>query len=258
METFARPIDAIRRDARQLHALWKAGALGGEVMPEDVHPRVNRGSEDLARYFTLGMTLNYQRDSYALWRACTTTFLDPELAWVFQPERVVAASIEDLAEALLRRRVALQPNRHPLIWRRNAEALVRLADGRVRGLFEREGGNLGRVRAFVQEHRASFPYLSGPKLSNYWLYVMSSYMDWPLSNRAALSVAPDRHVIAASRRLGVIDANEALGGRLAEQVAMAWRTVLADTEFAPIDLHTPLWLWSRGGFPRLPGSQGAR
>ncbi|HEX4096445.1 MAG TPA: hypothetical protein VHX64_06935, partial [Caulobacteraceae bacterium] len=157
-------LDAIRRDAVQLHAAWKAGALGGEFMPEDVHPALDRSSEALARYFTLGMTLNYQRDSYALWRACTATFNDPTLSWVFEPERVAAASAGDLAQALLARRVALQPNRHPAIWRRNAEGWLRLADGQVRALFDREGGDLGRVRAVLAEHRAWFPYLSGPKI----------------------------------------------------------------------------------------------
>ncbi len=53
------------------------------------------------------------------------------------------------------------------------------------------------------ERRASFPYLCGPKIANYWLYVMSRYMDWPTSGRERLSVAPDRHVIAASERLGL-------------------------------------------------------
>jgi hypothetical protein len=76
-------------------------------------------------------------------------------------------------------------------------------------------------------------------------------MDWPFANRAGLSVAPDRHVIAASRRLGVIDPDEPPGGRLAERVALQWRALLAGGELTPIDLHTPLWLWSRAGFPPL-------
>jgi hypothetical protein len=217
-------------------------------MPEDVHPALDRSSEALARYFTLGMTLNYQRDAYALWRACTATFEDPALRWVFEPERVVAASITDLAQALLARRIALQPNRHPTIWRRNGEGWLRLTDGRVRALFEREGDDLGRVRNVLAQHRAWFPYLSGPKISNYWLYVMSNYMTWPLSNRAALSVAPDRHVIAASRRLGLIDADEPHDAALVDRVADRWRHLLDGSGLAPIDLHTPLWLWSRGGF----------
>jgi hypothetical protein len=65
-------------DALNLHAAWKAGLLGGETMPEDVHPRTAESTDELASYFTLGMCLNYQRDSYALWRACTRAFNDPQ------------------------------------------------------------------------------------------------------------------------------------------------------------------------------------
>ncbi|WP_274306967.1 hypothetical protein [Solibacillus daqui] len=36
-----------------------------------------------------------------------------------------------------------------------------------------------------------------------------------------------------------------------KMVANAWETVLKGTGLAPIDIHTPLWLWSRAGFPSL-------
>ena len=34
-------------------------------------------------------------------------------------------------------------------------------------------------------------------------------------------------------------------------VANAWIKALAGSGLAPIDVHTPLWLWSRAGFPLL-------
>jgi hypothetical protein len=93
---------AILADALGLHAMWTAGVLGGEVMPEDAHPPLERTSESLARYFTLGMALNYQRSSYALWRACTAAFEDPQTAWVFDPASAAAAEPGLLREALLK------------------------------------------------------------------------------------------------------------------------------------------------------------
>ncbi|HEX7761594.1 MAG TPA: hypothetical protein VF459_18960 [Caulobacteraceae bacterium] len=220
-------------------------------MPEDARPPLESSSEALARYFTLGMTLNYQRSSYALWKACTAAFEDPETAWVFDPAAVARAPAPDTKTALLKHRVALQPARHPDIWRRNAEGLMRHAGGSVRTLLEDRQWDIARVRALLVEHRPSFPYLSGPKISNYWLYVLLSYMSWPLTNRGALTVAPDRHIIAASRRLGLVSPHEPDGPQLVRDVAEGWRRVLAGTAFAPIDLHTPLWLWSRGGFAAL-------
>jgi hypothetical protein len=64
-------------------------------------------------------------------------------------------------------------------------------------------------------------------------------------------VAPDRHVIAASLRLGLVAANEAHGAALTARVAERWRETLSGVGLLPIDLHTPLWLWSRAGFPEL-------
>ncbi len=241
--------DAIVQDALALHALWRAGRLGGEVMPEDVHPPLGRSSDQLAIYFTLGMALNYQRNSYALWRACTAMFDDMATQWAFDPERVANSDPAALAGALLRHRVALQPNRHPQIWRRNAVGLVRHAGASVESLFRSQGYDVGAVRDFIQVRKVDFPYLCGPKIANYWLYVMSSYLDWPIVNRAALSVAPDRHVIAASLKLGLVAVDEAHGAALTVRVAERWRETLAGVGLLPIDLHTPLWLWSRAGFP---------
>jgi hypothetical protein len=201
-----RPDGAILADALSLHAMWKRGALGGAVMPEDAHPPLDRSSEALARYFTLGMALNYQRSSYALWTACTAAFEDPETGWVFDPARAAEAGVADLRAALLKHRVALQPSRHPDIWRRNAEGLMHHAGGSVRTLLEDRAWDMGAVKALLAAEKMSFPYLSGPKISNYWLYVLCSYMSWPLANRQALTVAPDTHVVAASRRLGLVDA----------------------------------------------------
>lgn len=242
---------AALEDARRLHAMWKAGRLGGENMPEDVHPDIARDGDELAAYFTLGMTLNYQRNSYALWRACTAMFKDAKRRWVFDPARAANAGISDLRDALGHHRVALQPNRHPDIWRRNAMGLCVHAGGSVRRLFELCGDDIGRVRDLISQRKSDFPYLNGPKISNYWLYVMSQYMRWPLTGRATLSIAPDTNVIAASFQLGLIDATERGLSRLPDLVAERWCEVLNGSEFTPIDLHTPLWLWSRAGFPEI-------
>jgi hypothetical protein len=238
-------------DVRSLHDMWKKGQLGGEAMPEDAHPPLAKDSEELAAYFTLGMTLNYQRNSYALWRSCTSAFEDQRSVWVFRPEAVANAGLEELAEALGHHRIALQPRRHPEIWRRNAEGLCKHAGGRVRTLFEQCGYEVDAIRQFVVKHASDFPYLNGPKISNYWLFVMYQYVDWPLQRMETLSIAPDTHVIAASVRLGILDEGERGATKLSELTAERWRSLLEGSAYAPIDLHTPLWLWSRAGFPAL-------
>ena len=46
---------------------YKSGKLGGEKMPEDENPDLEKSSKENFMYFTLPMSLNYQRNSYVLW-----------------------------------------------------------------------------------------------------------------------------------------------------------------------------------------------
>ena len=91
------------------------------------------------------------------------------------------------------------------------------------------------------------PNLSGQKIANYWLYVLHQYTDVPLRNRHLLSVAPDTHVLQASIILGLVQNSSNLNV-LQLRVAQEWKELLSDTELCPIDIHTPLWLWSRNNF----------
>src|SRR4051812_41190437 len=83
-----RPREAILEDIRSLIKMHTHGRLGGEHMPEDIHPRLDRASQDLAHYFTFGMALNYQRNSYSLWRSCTAAWDDEHTKWIFVPRHV--------------------------------------------------------------------------------------------------------------------------------------------------------------------------
>lgn len=74
--------------------------------------------------------------------------------------------------------------------------------------------------------KMNFPYLGSNKICNYWLYVMEQYTDVKFVDRENITVAPDTHVIQASR----------------------WQEILKGTDLFPIDVHTPMWLWSRGKF----------
>src|ERR1700733_5259783 len=84
----------------QLLAQYRSGALGGSEMPEDAAP-VIANADQRALFFTLPMALNYQRNSYALWRAASSAFVDEETRWVFDPSEVVRRSSQELTSALV-------------------------------------------------------------------------------------------------------------------------------------------------------------
>ena len=244
----ARTHEQILASIEKLMRLHSAGDLGGERMPEDANPCLNLGSKENYHYFTLPMALNYQRNSYKMWEGALATYLDDETRFVFDPQGSIDASEENLRVALCKHKLALQPLRHVRIWRTICTTLRESYGGDVRNLFVAKGFDVVSILETIQvTQKKGFPYLSGPKIANYWLYVMSQYTNAKLKNRHALSVAPDTHVMQASVRLGLVAAS-ADESNLRSHVADAWKKVLVGSSYSSIDIHTPLWLWSRKNF----------
>ncbi|HDX9589774.1 hypothetical protein [Bacillus multifaciens] len=234
----------------QMHA---DGLLGGEIMPEDALIGIVPESE-LPNVLTLGMSLNYQRNSYTLWQSIAQAYLDDNSRWIFNPHVVAKRDLEELRNVLLHYRVALQPNRHPEIWIRVCKGIIQSSPkGDVSGLIDSVQFDIASLKNTMQIKRKSeFPYLSGPKIFNYWLYVMETYVGIEWKSRELITIAPDTHILKASVKLGLCS-SEILNGTNEDRqiVAEAWEKALAGSGLAPIDVHTPLWLWSRAGFPSL-------
>lgn len=236
----------------KLYTMWKAGELGGEFMPEDSNPHLDKSSLDNYLYFTLPMALNYQRNSYKLWESAKTTFEDAETNFVFDVNKVLSADVEKTKFALTKYKVALQPNKQTEIWIKLCTTFNNRFDSDIRKLFNQCHYDVNKIRNYVQvEHKKDFPYLSGNKICNYWLYVLYQYTDLKFVNREDLSVAPDTHVIQASNHLGIITNEELLKSNVQTIVAERFNELLRETIYCPIDVHTPLWLWSRNGFKAL-------
>lgn len=238
----------ILKNVEELLQLYHDGSLGGEIMPEDANPGLGNGTKENYLYFTLPMALNYQRNSYKLWEAAKASYLDAETRDIFLPECVVNMELEELRAKLLRYKVALQPNKHVEIWTRLCNTFMDKFQGDVRNLFWDNDNSVKKIKEYVLTNKKGFPYLSGTKILNYWLYVMIQYTDAKLEDRQYITVAPDTHVIQASERLGLITHDEAEKPNIREKVSFLWEEVFRGTERCPIDIHTPLWLWSRGGF----------
>lgn len=244
--------EQILENITNLLLMYNKGLLGGEFMPEDVNPGLDKDCADNYHYFTLPMALNYQRNSYYLWPAANNAYNDETARKIFIPKEAINFSPTELKDILVSFKIALQPNKHVDIWRRICGTISEQYDGDIRNLFRETGGDVMQIKKIIQEDRKKdFPYLSGNKICNYWLYVMSNYTSAKLRNRYCINVAPDTHVIQATFRLGILNPREKDNSRLSELVGKIWFEILKDTNIFPIDIHTPLWLWSRHGFPKI-------
>ena len=238
-------------DIKKVYALldaYKSGRLGGEKMPEDENPGLDKKSKENYLYFTLPMALNYQRNSYTLWECANKTYHDVETSDVYDINAVVNMDELQLREKLLKYKVALQPNKQSIIWRTLCETIENDFAGDIRKLFCDNDYSVQKIKLYIAKNKKKFPYLGGNKICNYWLYVMEQYTDVKFIDRENITVAPDTHVIQASERLVVISSEETGQSGIQEIVASRWQEILKGTDLVPIDVHTPMWLWSRGKF----------
>lgn len=148
--------------------------------------------------------------------------------------------------------MALQQNKQTEIWIKLSNTINELFDGDIRKLFKINEYDVNRIRNYIQkENKTKFPYLSGNKICNYWLYVLYQYTDIRFKNIEELTVAPDTHVVKASYKLGIITEQELKSNNVQLIVIDRWNKILEGTKYHPIDIHTPMWLWSRNGFKEL-------
>ncbi len=233
---------------RRIQDAYKSGLLGQTVMPEDTNPGfIDSQFEERLSYFTLPMALNYQRDSYKLWEAALKTFNDPETKFVFDVHTVSLKSEEEVRAALMKYKVALQPNKHVNTWRTIAKTIDENW-GSVENLITASNSDFLQLKQLIQvDYKKGFPYLSGPKIFNYWSFILSTYGGVQLKNRDQIDIAPDTHITQCSVRLAVITQDESIS-LSKDQISNRWREVLKGSGIDPIDMHSPFWFWSRNGF----------
>lgn len=232
--------------------MYKKGELGGEVMPEDANPHLEKESLENYLYFTLPMALNYQRNSYTLWESALKTYNDNTTKFVFNPKLCLEKTFTEVQQALTKYKVALQKQKQTEIWLKLCTTFINKFDGDIRKVFDENNNDVDKIRNYIQiENKKDFPYLSGTKICNYWLYVIYQYTDRKYKNIENLTVAPDTHVCKATHKLGLINDAEFKSNNVQMIVINKWKKIFNNTEYKPIDIHTPLWLWSRNGFKEI-------
>lgn len=238
--------DLIVQNCRNLLEAYKAGKLGQTKMPEDSNPGFQSNEMRLS-YFTLPMALNYQRDSYKLWESALKAYNDPETRDIFDISNVAAMEEEKLRQLLTKYKVALQPNKQTQTWKTISKTVYENF-GSFEKLMSAAGNDYLKLKEIIQiKFKKSFPYLSGPKIFNYWSFIMKEYGKVPLKNAQYIEIAPDTHITQCSVLLGVINKEEA-ANLSKDKISERWREVLKNSGINPIDMHPPLWFWSRNGF----------
>ncbi len=233
----------ILQKVRRLYKLFHEGKIP-TLAQHEVNPGLDKSSRGNYLYFTLPPCINFQRSSPAMWASALKTYKDPETNYLFFPEEVVKKTREQVQIALLKHKLGLQRNKHTDIWIAISRALNELFDNDPRSLFNTADWDVRQIHQIIQiDKKKQFPYLSGPKMANYWLYILSHYTDAKFKNMQEISIIPDTHVLQSTLKLGIagVASNPVI-------VAQAWKELLDGTEIYPVQMHPVLWNWSRNNF----------
>lgn len=231
--------------------MYEDGVFGDYAPAESIAPDFADYEERLI-YYTLPMALNYRRPSFQLWSAAKESYLDPQAKPYFNLKFIanLPSGSPELQHALSIHKLAMQPTRHPVIWYTIA-SIISTEWGSIEGLLQATHYDFLELRDLVQErYKKHFPYLSGPKLFNFWCYILGVYCQVDFKNKHAIDIAVDSHIRRASVVLGVVSEQEVQHLSVAA-IADRWRKTLGNSEIAPVDLNVPLWFWSRSGFVEI-------
>lgn len=179
-----------------------------------------------------------------MWASALKTYDDPETNYLFYPEEVIKHPREKIQTDLLKHKLALQRNKHTDIWMIIAKALHDHFGSDPRELFAAGNWDVVDIQHIIQqEKRKDFPYLSGPKMANYWLYIVTHYTDASFKNMEEISIIPDTHVLQSTARLGLVE-----GIATPLIAAQAWKELLSGSSLTSVEMHPVLWNWSRNNF----------
>jgi hypothetical protein len=228
---------------RTLKSHYDSGLIP-QLHKHEVNPGLPLNDRLNYLYFTLPVSLNFQRSSPAMWQAALKTYEDPETNYLFYPEKVAETPYEKVQKDLLKHKLSLQPNKHTQIWTAISKTLYEHYDSDPRNVIKEGQNCVVRIKNILQiTKKKQFPYISGEKMANYWLYILYNFTDIKLRNLHKITIIPDTHVIQCSVKLGI--ANEK---HTPVDIANTWNKLLKGSEYIPIDFHPILWNWSRAGF----------
>jgi hypothetical protein len=254
------------------NAFRTTGILGHADMPEDRPPAgVETGSRDHLLFLTLAVSIDYQRDAYALWESARRTYEDQATRYLFDPEALHEAPYAQVFADLKKHGLSKKHNKDTYIWRTVGISLYKKWGGDPRNFLADCGYDGPTVLRRLKEDRhpangrttPDFPFLRGNKIGPLWLRMLrdNAGLD-ALTNLECVPIPVDIHVARASLCLGVVRGT--YEGRLEDifgAIRQAWAESVrgyaaGDRSMIALDVDEPLWHLSRFGCSRRDGQTG--
>jgi endonuclease III len=228
--------------AERLHGQFYArkGFFQGYEMPEYVLPRnLIRGSLEHALYFTFVISIDYSTDAVKLWRNSRETYeLYPER---FEPSEIMAFEDRTVV-SFVRGLGARYPKSGANTWKRISKVLVEKYAGDPRKMTP-EPSSIMEIKSKLND----FPYLKGPKLSNFYLRAMGESGLLKISDFDMLDIPVDIQVARFTTYTGVATLlSDSFQGcvhknPLRSLIEEVWRNAAGRLNTPPWKLDEPIW-----------------
>jgi len=218
----------------------KEGIFAGYSMPEYILPRnIVKGSREHALYLTYVISIDYMTDAEKLWRNARGAYeLYPER---FTPEVILRLS-ENTVKRFVRSLGARFAPEAARTWRRISRVLLEKYGGDPRNITLRPL-TIDEIKRRLRD----FPYLRGPKLSNFYIRVMGETGLFKVIDLEELDIPVDKQVTRFTLYTGVIKlrcgrfqgcVNDDPLKSLIEEI---WREAAQEMGIAPWRLDEPIW-----------------
>ena len=209
-------------------------------MPEYALPRnLEEGTREYALYLTYVISIDYMTDAEKLWKRSRGAYeLYPER---FTPEKILKVSPRTV-ETFVKNLGARFYSSAAKTWIKISNVLVDKYDGDPRNLTS-QPLTIEEIKEKIEE----FPYLRGPKLTNFYIRAMGETELFKVKNLDELDIPVDKQVARFTMYTGVLGLlSEQFQGcvhepPLRDLIEEAWRNAAKKLGIPPWKLDEPIW-----------------
>jgi hypothetical protein len=206
------------------------GIFGHNVRSADLLPSgIRRGPYEHLMFYTLVISIDYQRNSAQLWNAAKKTFEDEGTRWLFIPKELLNKSFNEIKSAMKVHRLAKKPNQDAKIWYTVSKSFFEIYDSDPMNLIKECEYDAWKLfnKKFDLGFKRRFPFLSGNKIFPLWIRLLHDYVGIDFKNLDKIPIPIDTHVVRATFTTGCLTGRY-IGtiSDIAPKIDEAWKKVL--------------------------------
>jgi hypothetical protein len=245
------------------HKFLNEGIHGRTDLPEDEPPEgVARGLFEHLCFISFTVAIDYMRDAPTLWNNSRVTFSDPEINYLFFPEKLEQTSFEKVVKDMQKHGLSKKPERDANIWHTIGTTFSRKWGGDPLNFLESCNWDAIKILEHLNNDRhyskgtliSDFPNLRGPKIGPLWIRMLRDNVGLSkLINLDRVPMPIDIHIARATITTGICKGQYSGNlGNLFPEMRLAWSDSIKGLSIKGrpmivLDIDEPLWHLSKYG-----------